>query len=153
MRLFISLFLVLLLLPTPANAFMGMFGGSSPQTVSAQDGVITLDTSAFTNGQSKHYQYKEHGKTIRFFLVRDNQGTIRAALDACEQCWQADKGYLLQDGTMVCVNCGMKFALNRIGMVRGGCNPHPIEFSHEGSTFTVTTEELLAGAGYFPGNK
>lgn len=141
---------LLLLSVSPAQAFLGLFGDS---TVTAKNGIITLDASGLSKGESKHYTYKEDKITIRFFLVRDNKEVLRAALDACEQCWREDKGYKLQDGAMLCVNCGMKFALPRIGLVRGGCNPHPIAFTLEGDNFSVTTAELLAGAHYFPGNK
>ena len=141
----------ILLSASQAQAFLGLFGDSM-ENVAAKDGLVTVNTSFLKSGQSKHYQYKEGDRTIRFFLIQDNQGIIRAALDACEACWHADKGYRLQGNTMLCVNCGMKFALNRIGFVRGGCNPHPIAFSMDGESFTVTTQELLAGSHYFPEN-
>ncbi len=153
MRVTFLFMIALLFFSTPqAQAFTGLFGGSM-ETATSKDGAIALDTAALGKGQSKHYTYTEGKTTIRFFLVRDNQGVLRAALDACEQCWREDKGYKLQDGAMLCVNCGMKFALNRIGLVRGGCNPHPIAFTLTNDTFSVTTQELLAGAHYFPRNK
>ena len=151
MRATIAIFALCILL-SAANADAFSLFGSSAQTVTAKDGVIRLDTSGLGTQQAKHYQYKEGKTIIRFFLVRDNQGAVRAALDACEACWRADKGYKLQDGVMLCVNCGMKFALRAIGEVRGGCNPHPIVSALEGNTFKVSTQELLSGAKYFPGN-
>jgi uncharacterized membrane protein len=78
---------------------------------------------------------------------------VRAALNACEACWQAGKGYVLRDGSLLCIHCNMKFALSRIGLVKGGCNPHPIAFSTDGANFTVSSEELLSGAKFFPVNK
>ena len=149
---FASLLLFVCLFSTSALAFGGLFG-SSAEKVAAQNGVVVLDMKELANGESKHFQFQEGATTIRFFVVRDNQGALRTALDACDVCWHADKGYKQQDGSMQCVNCGQFFALGRIGDVKGGCNPHPIAFTVEGNTLNVTAQELLAGAGFFPGNK
>ena len=151
MRLLASVFLVIVLWATPALAFGNLFGGGF-ENVSPADGVVTLDASGLEKGQSQHYRLKENGKTIRFFVVRDNQGTLRVALDACDVCWREDKGYINKDGGMVCVNCGQKFAYNRIGQVQGGCNPHPVAFTTAENTVTIQAQILLDGASYFPGN-
>jgi len=139
---------MMFLAATPARAFLGF--GNAEQKVSAKDGLITLDTAKLAAGQARHYQYKEGNTLIRFFVLKDSQGTVRAALNACDVCWKAGKGYALQGGSMVCVECNMKFPLSRIGLVKGGCNPHPIAFKMDGATFTVTTDELLSGARFFP---
>jgi uncharacterized membrane protein len=133
---------------SPAWAFWSLF--DSVETVTAKDGLITLNTSTLSTGEAKHYQYKEGGAVIRFFIVKDAGGVVRAALDACEVCWRENKGYKQQNGAMLCVNCGQRFALNRIGQIRGGCNPHPIAFTTKGETFTVTSDELKIGLRYFP---
>lgn len=135
----------------PAGAFMGFFSGI--QEVGAENGRVTLDTTDLAAGQARHYRYKEGGSVIRFFVVRDTQGVVRAALDACEVCWRENKGYKLQGRTMLCINCGQSFALNRIGEVSGGCNPHPIAFTLDGQALTVTTAELMTGTKYIPGNR
>ena len=154
MRIF-TLFIFLLIfagLAVPAHAFLGLFG-KSIESVTAENGLVTLDISKFSNGEARHYVYREGGALIRFFIVKDAQGVVRAALDACDVCWRENKGYKLQNGAMLCVNCGQQFALSRIGEVRGGCNPHPIAFTSEGGSFTITTGELSAGAKYFPEKK
>ncbi|MDR2726448.1 MAG: DUF2318 domain-containing protein [Deltaproteobacteria bacterium] len=135
----------------PAQAFFGLTGNA--KTVAARDGQITLDASSLDKGQARHYRYQEGNTEVRFFLVRDNQGTVRVALDACEVCWHADKGYTLRDGVMVCVNCGQRFPLSRIGMARGGCNPHPVAFDNNNDTLHISSRELLDGAHYFSKNK
>ena len=151
MRFLIS-FLALFMCLQGTPAFAGLFG-SSMEKAEAVNGQVILNLASLEKGQSQHYKFQQEGKTIRFFVVRDNQGVLRAALDACDVCWQADKGYKMQDGAMLCVNCGQSFALGRIGEVKGGCNPHPIAFTANGDTLTITAAELVAGAGYFPSNK
>ena len=149
--LFLFVVVCILLGTLQAQAFMGLFSASM-ENAAAKDGLVTVNARFLKRGHSQHYQYKEGGVSIRFFLARDNQGTVRAALDACEACWRADKGYRLQDNAMLCVNCGQKFDLARIGLRSGGCNPHPIDFRMDGENFTVTAQELLAGSQYFSGN-
>jgi uncharacterized membrane protein len=141
---------MMLMAAAPAWAFLGF--GSSEQKAVAKDGLVTLDTAKLSAGEVAYYRYREDATQIRFFVLKDHQGTVRAALNACDVCWKEGKGYVLRDGNMLCVNCGMKFALNRIGLVKGGCNPHPIAFSLDGATLTVAVDELLSGARFFPEN-
>jgi uncharacterized membrane protein len=87
-------------------------------------------------------------------VVRDGKGTVRAALDACEVCWREGKGYVLKNGAMLCVNCGRSFPMNRIGLVAGGCNPHPVRFKVENDSVHIAAQELLReGTRYFPENR
>lgn len=139
-----------LLFSTPTLAFTSLFGG--PESVTLQNDQVTLSAEKLKPGESKHFVYKNDGMAVRFFLVRDKQGVVRAALDACEVCWHADKGYTLRDGAMLCVNCGQSFALNRIGQVRGGCNPHPLEFVLDKDSVTIQRSALAEGVRYFPKN-
>lgn len=138
----------------PAQAaFFGLFGDSGVEEARAQDGQVTLDVSKLAGAEARHYRYTEGGVSIRFFLARDKMGSVRAALDACEVCWREGKGYVLKNGAMLCRNCGRVFALERVGLSAGGCNPHPLEFRLDGASVRIETQELLAGAKYFPGNK
>jgi len=138
---------------TASAAFFGLFGDSA-RNVQAVDGRVSIDVSALAEGEAAHYRYREGKVSVRFFLVRDVRGTVRAALDACEVCWREDKGYKLvkNDGAMLCVNCGRRFPLDRIGAIRGGCNPHPVAFELEEGKVLIPATELMDGAGYFPGN-
>jgi len=134
-------------------AFFGLFGDAVEEVV-ARDGVIAIEASALGKMASRHYRYREGGQTVRFFVVRDGQGAVRAAIDACEVCWREGKGYVLKDGAMLCVNCGRKFPMHRIGLVAGGCNPHPFAFKVENDAVTITAQELLSqGTRYFVENR
>lgn len=135
----------------PAAGFWGLFGGG--ENVEAREGMVEIAADDLAAGEARHYQFRDGKTLIRFFVVRDKQGTLRAALDACEVCWREDKGYKLHNGGMLCVNCGQVFALNRIGLVRGGCNPHPVVFAVEANKVRIAASELVAGAGYFPANR
>jgi uncharacterized membrane protein len=136
----------------PAQAFFGLFGNSMEE-VRAKDGLVALDIAKLAPEASRHYRYQDGKNLVRFFIVRDKQNITRVALDACEVCWREGKGYIMKNGAMFCINCGRQFALHRIGIVTGGCNPHPVKFSLEGNTLSITAQELLTGANYFPENR
>jgi uncharacterized membrane protein len=154
MRLVSLIVLGTLLFASQAEAaFLGLFDNAA-ETVVAQNGAITLDVSALPKLGARHYRYQEDGRAVQFFVVRDGQGTVRAAVDACEVCWREGKGYVLKEGTMLCVNCGRKFPMHRIGLVAGGCNPHPFGFRVENGSVVIAAQELLSqGTRYFPENK
>lgn len=135
-----------------AHAFMGFLGGS-PKEVTSTEGVVVIDTSTLKNEQSTHYFLRDKGNTIRFFVVRDKQGVVRAAIDACEVCYESDKGYKFDTNVMICVNCGQKFALHNIGKLKGGCNPHPIQYDTTDKSIRIPETELLQNAHYFPKNR
>jgi uncharacterized membrane protein len=133
-------------------AFWELFRDSA-ENVTATDGNIILDVSDLNTSSSRHYRYQHGQISVKFFLVRDSQNIVRAAIDACEVCWREGKGYVMQNEMMLCKNCGRVFPLNRIGIIVGGCNPHPFNFSFANNSVTITSQELLSGAKYFPGNR
>ena len=89
------------------------------------------------------------GVTVTYFLVKAPDGTVRSALNACDVCFPEKKGYKQDGEFMVCVNCGQKFHLSRIGMVKGGCNPHPVANTIEGDQVLISKDELAQGVKYF----
>jgi uncharacterized membrane protein len=136
----------------PAQAaFFGLFD-NTVENVAAKDGVIIVDVSGLPKAEARHYSYKEDGKVVRFFVVRDEEGVVRAALDACESCWRAGRGYKLTEGIVLCVSCGQRFALSRIGLAAGGCNPHPFQYKVENESLVIEARELMLEARYFPEN-
>jgi uncharacterized membrane protein len=152
MRIALTVLLGTFLFAFPASAALFGFLGDSMENVAAKDGVVAVDASSLDRMNARHYRYREDGKTVRFFVVRDGQGVVRAALDACEVCWREGKGYQLKNGTMLCVNCGRQFPFARIGLAAGGCNPHPVPYKVENESVMIAAQELMLGARYFPEN-
>ncbi len=82
-------------------------------------------------------------------MVKSVDGVIRAAFDACEVCWKAQKGYK-QDGThMTCINCGLKFRTDKINEVHGGCNPSGLPRAIKGGKVIISQQDVLQGLRYF----
>lgn len=118
-------------------------------SVSPEGSVVKLAKSEVSDGKAHYFSVKIDGKIIKFFLLMDNAGIIRAAFDACDVCYPAKKGYRQEGDFMVCNNCGQKFHESRINEVRGGCNPSPLDRKVEGGTVIINVSDLKKGSLYF----
>ena len=110
---------------------------------------VVYQVSQFADGQARHYKFKHKDLTIRYFILKSSDGVIRAAFDACDVCWPANKGYYQDGDVMVCRNCGRRFASIRVNEVKGGCNPAPLNRSIQGDQLILKVKDLLEGKQYF----
>jgi uncharacterized membrane protein len=118
--------------------------------VTSQGEAVRHAVAELADGKARHFAYKTpEGVTVRYFLVQDGRGKVRAALDACEVCWRAGLGYEQEGDFMVCRNCGRRFATVQVGDERGGCNPVPLHLKIEQWQALVKAQELTDGRGYF----
>jgi len=111
---------------------------------------VTYPEKTFANGKAQHFTYKtDDGVTIRYFIIKSSDGVMRAAFDACDVCWQANKGYTQNGDFMVCKNCGKKFPSARVNEVQGGCNPAPLVRKMENGNLVIQVADLLQGKRFF----
>ena len=123
--------------------------GAGDGKLKAVNGQVSLPVSELS-GKARFYEYEtESGKTVRFFAMKSPDGVYRTALDACDVCFHAKKGYSQEGEDMVCNNCGMHFPSAQINEVKGGCNPIGLERKLDGEKLNVSAKELEAGASYF----
>ena len=114
------------------------------------NGVFSFPVSEFQDGKAKHFSYKvSPNQSIRFFVIKSSDGVIRAAFDACEVCYRAQKGYVQQGNNMICINCGRKFRSDKVNEVTGGCNPSALKRTLRDNKVFITQQDVLAGAKYF----
>ncbi len=114
----------------------------------AADDVVKIPVADISS-TAKFFKFDADGVTVKYFLVKAPDGTIRSALDACDVCFPAKKGYKQDGEFMICVNCGQKFHVSRVGMVKGGCNPHPVKNTVEGDHVVISKADLTEGVRYF----
>jgi uncharacterized membrane protein len=101
-------------------------------------------------GTAKFFDYKlSDNKPIRFFVIKSSDGVYRAALDACDTCYHAKKGYHQEGDDMICNNCGLHFHSSQINEVHGGCNPVGLPRTIEGNQIVIKASELESRGGYF----
>ncbi len=137
---------------------MGIGENNGPVAKSAaqkMDGFVTYAASDFNNGKAHHYLYadKTLGLTIKYFILKSTDGVIRSAFDACDVCWPAGKGYYQEGTHMVCKNCGRRFESVNINVVKGGCNPAPLNHTLKNDTVIINVDDIKKGKSYFDFSK
>ncbi|GAB6127052.1 Fe-S-containing protein [Humidesulfovibrio idahonensis] len=139
--------LALLLFSNLNHAHAGLFGG--PPEVKAQAGAVKIPVADVSDGKAHFYNFKTGGKNVQFFVIKSKDGQLRTALNACDVCFPAKKGYTQQGDYMVCNNCGQKFHSSRVMDVKGGCNPSPLARTIDGKNVVIREADLAAGVKYF----
>jgi len=108
------------------------------------DDFERIPLSEITN-EAKWYEYDLDGKTIKFFAVRAEDGSIKTAFDACDVCYYSGKGYSQEGDYMVCNNCGNKYPISGIGTenkISGGCWPGYLLHIAEGDNVLINVKDL-----------
>jgi len=134
------------------------FGCTAQESVAPSDGDAVQDADFVVirlseiSGTVKHYTYDTGAATVKYFAVKDSDGVVRTAFDACEVCYNAGKGYS-QDGTdVVCNNCGLRFRIDDLGTKNRGRGCWPAYLPHEvdGDEIVIKKSDFEAGAYLFP---
>jgi uncharacterized membrane protein len=132
------------------SVFYGGGPGGSFQPVNAEAGVVSLPLEDISDGIAHYYSFDPgYGDKVNFFVLRSSDGVIRAAFDACDVCYREKKGYRQEGDFMVCNNCGQRFPSAQINVLRGGCNPAPIERNIEGQHLLIKASDIESGRTYF----
>ncbi len=85
--------------------------------------IIKIPASEVTT-TAKFYTFISDGVTVKYFAVRDGNGNVVVATNACDVCYSQKKGYVQQGTNMKCNNCGNQYAIANIeGASGGGCWP------------------------------
>ena len=120
------------------------------ETVKTSGGVVSIPIAKLSDGKARFYKFVDDGKEITFFAVKAADGSFNTAFDACDSCYKSKKGYEQQGDKMNCKNCNQKFAINRLGPnATGGCNPGYLPHQLNGSSISISMNDLKGGARYF----
>lgn len=112
-------------------------------------GAVQLPMETFEDYAAHYYTYVHNDQPIEFFVLKSEDGVVRAAFNACDVCYGALRGYSQDGQIMVCNNCGRQFPADRINIVQGGCNPSPLDRSVEGDYLVINVDDIISGASYF----
>lgn len=115
--------------------------------VIAQNGTVQIPISEINDGTIHFYKYNASNVWTRFFVVKAQSGNIKTAFDACEACGPA--GYDQSGNELVCKKCGLKFNIEDIGTVVGGCNPIPLNATLSASDVIISVNDIENGRQYF----
>jgi hypothetical protein len=118
---------------------------SSQAAIPESEG-ITIDKNAVTE-EAAFYPYQFGDTYMEVIAIRASDGTVRTAFNTCQVCFDSGRGYYKQDGdVLVCQNCGNRFTIDQIEVIKGGCNPVPIfkEDKTETDDQVIITDEVMA---------
>lgn len=111
---------------------------------------LRIPVNEISEGKVKFYEAAlESGANVRFFVVKTADGIYRTALDACQVCFDAHKGYYQDGNDMVCRKCGRHFPISSIGYGTSGCHPMGLHGTVDGDDLVIQTNELQNGSRYF----
>lgn len=125
---------------------------TSAKTIQIAQGAtdVRIPLSDVSNGQAKFYEAAlSNGKSTRFFVIKTSDGVYRTALDACQVCFYAHKGYYQDGNDMVCRKCGRHFSVNSVAYGTSGCHPMGLRGTVDGSDLSIPASELESGTQYF----
>jgi len=137
-----------------AGMLDGFFKKSPAENAKAAGVVETADAvkiplKALDSGKALFLSLESGGRQYYYFALKSRDGAYRAALDACDVCFQSNRGYRQQGDLMVCNNCGQTFPSNRVAEIKGGCNPHPLARRIEGQVLVIGKADIVAREEYF----
>ena len=119
------------------------------KSIRASKGVVKIPLAQVNDGTARFFSYRIHDKDIRFFVLKSSDGLMRTAFDACDVCYKERKGYKQEGDFMICKNCRNRFLSVNINVLRGGCNPVPLESTISGNTLIIKVQDILKGEIYF----
>ena len=123
---------------------------SSANEAASASGDIVIPVSDVASGGAKYFRYVASDKTaMRFFVIQSSDGVYRAALDACDVCYQHKRGYQQVGDDMVCRQCGRHFPSKLVNEVTGGCNPVAVARTIAGSNILIKAADLENLKTYF----
>jgi len=128
---------------------MAGFWGDKVKALTPSNGRLEIPVASVNDGKAHYFKAQaSDGIMVTFFVLKSNDGVIRAAMDACDVCYRAGKGYEQSGDEMVCLNCGMRFPSARINEVKGGCNPAPLTRIIEGDKLVIAMADIDQNSWY-----
>jgi len=131
----------------------------SPAEIAKAAGVVAtaeaikIPLKTLDSGKALFLAAEIDGRQIHYFAIRSSDGVYRAAYDACDVCFRANRGYRQEGDLMVCDQCGQTFPSVKVNEVKGGCNPAPLTRRVLGQYLVIQKTDVAAGARYFPSKR
>lgn len=93
---------------------------------------------------AKFYSYVVDGVEMKYFALLGSDGDVHVALDACDVCYGAKKGYAQVGDVMQCINCGNQYPINSLGTenTAGGCWPSYLPIKNDGDYVIIEKSDL-----------
>ncbi len=134
-----------------------MLKGDDDRDISYNSSIVTgqevrIPVFDVNDGNFHYYSQEIDGVKVKFFMVIDRRGDVRTAFDACDVCYDAQKGYVQDGDKAKCMNCGQRFSIEELGTKNaagGGCWPGYLEYEVENGNVLIQLSDLRSGTYYF----
>jgi len=115
----------------------------SQSTMNQDETNVWVPLSGITD-EADFFEYDSDGVGIRFFAVKGSDREVRIALDACDVCFNAKKGYTQAGDDMQCINCGNRYSIDGLGTenIGGGCWPSYLPIEVNGDYVYIKISDL-----------
>lgn len=111
---------------------------------------VALPVAMFADGRARFYRYiTVASQETRFFVVKSRDGAVHAALDACDSCFRARRGFRQAGDHLICNSCGRAVLSQHVNVLRDGCNPVSVDHTVEGDRVMIRAAALDQGGSYF----
>lgn len=120
-------------------------------TVDVSGQNVLIPVSDLADNNFHFYSYNSSGTVIKYMVIKDKNGVIHTAFDACDVCYKTKKGYHQSGEYAQCNNCGKTFSIYDIGTknTAGGCWPGYLQHSIQGNNVVIKNSDLESGKYYF----
>ena len=118
---------------------------ASPTIIGAN---AVIDTSSLKPATPLFFTYHYKGKPISFFVLQMDAG-VQSYLDACASCYQHQRGYRSDDGSVTCRYCNIKFPIYKLEKGLGSCYPIKIAGTIEKEKYLISLAVLENAAKLF----
>lgn len=146
---FLPAAMVLLSVTLVTSAFSFSLFSRGEEVLSPSQGKVQIPIADISDGKAHHFTVKAgDGTNVVFFVLKSRDGVIRAAIDTCDVCYRSGKGYYQEGDFMVCENCGQRFASDKINVIKGGCNPAPLERQIVGKNLEIAMADINKNTWY-----
>lgn len=112
--------------------------------------AVSLSVSVLVDGRTRFYRYvSATGHETRFFVIKTADGVVRAAFDACERCFRQRRGFRQIGDRLSCNACRRTLSAREVSVLKGGCNPVPLQRTIDGDNVIIRGADLESGSQYF----
>ncbi|MDO4355859.1 MAG: Fe-S-containing protein [Clostridia bacterium] len=105
---------------------------------------LTIPLSDLTD-EPQFFDWDSNGTAMQLIALKDADGSVQLAYNTCQVCAGSPYAYFeVENGRLICQNCGNAFPYSSVGKVAGGCNPMPVSEYAVTADGVIVTAQLLA---------
>lgn len=136
----------------PALLLLIACGDTLPEyeRVEMQGDTLRLPLDRVADGQVHFYSIISRGKRINFLVRSDASGALHAHLDACYACYHYRRGFIVENGAIVCRACRYAYDLRQPEWnYIGACAPITVPSSLRAGELRIRRRAFERAERYF----